>query len=397
MIIESIKLSQYRNYKTLDLSLHSGINIFYGDNAQGKTNVLEAIYLAGTNKSHRTSRDRDLIAFDAQEAHIKMLIRKKEREERIDMHLKTGKKKGIAINGIPIAKTSQLMGVVNLVFFSPEDLQIIKNGPAERRKFIDIELCQLDKIYLYNLVNYNKALAQRNALLKISYHSSQEYYEQKGSYIGQFSQKGKKELDSQNTTLPGSFGENTDEMLALWEMQIANYGKQVILLREGFVEKLNTLVKEIHFNLSGGKEELTICYEPDSSADLLLEKLQKGREQDKKIKTTMTGPHRDDIRFQINGVDIRKFGSQGQQRTAALALKMAEIELVKQTIDDTPILLLDDVLSELDSNRQHQLLNRIEGVQTMLTCTGLDEFVGKRITMDRIFRVENGTVVRESY
>lgn len=358
MIIESIKLSQYRNYKTLDLSFHSGINIFYGDNAQGKTNVLEAIYLAGTNKSHRTSRDRDLIAFDAQEAHIRMHVCKKERQERIDMHLKAGKAKGIAINGVPILKTSQLMGVVNLVFFSPEDLQIIKNGPAERRKFIDVELCQLDKIYLYNLVNYNKALAQRNALLK-----------------GRI--------------------DNADEMLALWELQLETYGKQVIDLREKFVKKINEIVKSIHFDLSGGKEELSIIYEPDSPAKYLLERLQRGREQDKKMKTTMSGPQRDDIRFQINGVDIRKFGSQGQQRTAALALKLAEIELVKQTIGDTPILLLDDVLSELDSNRQHQLLNRIQGVQTMLTCTGLDEFVGKRVAMDRIFRVENGVVARE--
>lgn len=362
MMIQSIQLSQYRNYRELDLSLDSGINIFYGDNAQGKTNILEAMYLAGTNKSHRTNRDRDLIAFDAQEAHIKMFICKNGHEDRIDMHLKTGKSKGIAINGIPIARTSQLLGIVNLVFFSPEDLQIIKNGPAERRKFIDIELCQLDRIYLYNLVNYNKALAQRNALLK----------------------------------MPNVGLEYMEDMLSVWEQQLEAYGGRVIALREGFIRQLGELVEEIHNSLSCGKEHLSICYEPDAPKETLGEQLRRGRDRDLKMKSTLTGPHRDDIRFQVNGVDIRKFGSQGQQRTAALSLKMAEIELVKKAVKDTPVLLLDDVLSELDSKRQNQLLNRIEGIQTIITCTGLDEFVGKRLSMDRIFHVQGGRVTRES-
>ncbi len=362
MMIQSIQLSQYRNYEQLSLALDPGINLFYGDNAQGKTNILEAIYLAGTNKSHRTNRDRDLISFGAQEAHIKMFVSKREHTDRIDVHLKTGKPKGIAINGIPITKTSQLLGVVNLVFFSPEDLQMIKNGPSERRRFIDMELCQLNRLYLAHLVRYNKALAQRNALLK----------------------------------MPGMGAGQRDDLLSVWEVQMEESGKQIIAFREQFTQKLDLLVGEIHGRLSGGQETLALCYEPQVPKEALGEALQKNRERDLNMKTTMSGPHRDDIRFQINGVDIRKFGSQGQQRTAALSLKLAEIDLVKLAANDTPVLLLDDVFSELDRSRQNQLFCRMEGVQTLMTCTGLDELVWRRLSLNRVFHVQGGTVTREA-
>lgn len=361
MVIRSIELANYRNYEELSLELHPGINIFYGDNAQGKTNILEAVYLCSTNKSHRGSKDRDMIAFEQTESHIKMLLRRKNVENRIDMHLKRGKSKGIALNGVPIHKASELFGMVNVVFFSPEDLQIIKNGPSERRKFVDLELCQLDKLYVYQLVNYNKSLQQRNQLLKDM-----------------------------------AFRSDLSGVMDIWEEQLVRFGTGVIRIRRQFIEELNPLIGEIHQRLTGGKEQLTMVYEPNVDADAFADGLYRNRQREMRQKTTLTGPHRDDIRFSVNGIDIRTFGSQGQQRTAALALKLAEIEMVKKQIHDTPVLLLDDVLSELDSGRQNYLLNSMKGVQTMITCTGLDDFVNHRFHIDKIFRVANGTVTKEN-
>lgn len=361
MIVTSLDLNQFRNYPELSLQFDPGINIFYGDNAQGKTNILEAVYLCGTNKSHRSSRDREMIRFGQEEAHIRLMASRDGAQRKIDMHLKRSRAKGIAVDGVPIRKVSELFGIVNVVFFSPEDLQIIKNGPAERRRFIDLELCQLDKIYLYQLVNYNKSLMQRNLLLR---------------------------------ELP--FRPELMDTLELWNEQLDRFGSQIVRLRENFIQELGITIQEIHQKLSGNRETLEIRYEPDCRADCILDALHSGEQRDLKQKTTMSGPHRDDINFIVNGVDIRRFGSQGQQRTAALSLKMAEINLVKKMTKDTPVLLLDDVLSELDAGRQTQLLNSIEGIQTMITCTGLDDFVNHRFHMDKIFRVSEGTVRNEN-
>lgn len=361
MRVDSLELKHYRNYGEAVISFDPGINIFYGDNAQGKTNILEAIYLAATSKSHRGSRDREIISFQAEESHVKMMVARENRTDRVDIHLKKSKSKGIAINGIPIRKASELFGIVNVVFFSPEDLQLIKSGPGERRKFIDLELCQLDKIYVYNLVNYNKALIQRNTLLR-------EQYNQPG----------------------------LTDMLDVWDAQLVRFGAPMIRAREAFLQQLETLIGSIHSSLSGGKEQLSVLYEPSVTAEGFAQKLMDNRERDIRQKGTNAGPHRDDISFVVNGVDIRKFGSQGQQRTAALSVKLAEIELVKNLIKDTPVLLLDDVLSELDGNRQNQLLNSIHGIQTMITCTGLDDFVDHRFHMDKVFHVVNGTITREN-
>ena len=361
MKIRTMDLNQFRNYGELSLEFDPGINIFYGDNAQGKTNILEAVYLCGTNKSHRGSRDREMIRFGEEEAHIRMMVERRETLRRIDIHLKKNKAKGIAVDGLPLRKASELFGIVNVVFFSPEDLQIIKNGPAERRRFVDLELCQLDKIYLYELVNYNKALMQRNLLLR--------------------------EIPWKPDLL---------DTLERGDEQLARFGSRIVRLRSRFIAELGDMILRIHRGLSGGREELKILYEPDCGEDEILEKLSSGRQRDLKQKTTMSGPHRDDISFSVNGVDIRRFGSQGQQRTAALALKMAEIELVRKVTEDEPVLLLDDVLSELDENRQTQLLNSIDGIQTMITCTGLDDFVNHRFHMDKIFRVSEGTVKKEN-
>lgn len=357
MKLESIRLEKFRNYDSLKLNLDSGTNIFYGDNAQGKTNILEAIYLCGTTKSHKGSKDRELIKFYEEESHIRMKLSKDGSAYKIDMHLKKNKTKGIAINGIPIRKASELFGIVNLVFFSPEDLNIIKNGPSERRRFVDMELCQLNRLYLFQLSNYNKVVNQRNKLLKeAAYHP--EY------------------LDT----------------LDIWDSQMIEYGTKVIKERMNFVERLNGIVANIHKKLSGNRENLQISYEKNVSEDQFASQLLKNREKDLKMRMTMTGPHRDDLCFKIGDVDIRKFGSQGQQRTAALSLKLAEIELVKQEIKDTPVLLLDDVLSELDSNRQHYLLESINDIQTLITCTGIDDFIENQFKLNKVFHVVDGIV-----
>lgn len=361
MIIEFIELKNFRNYRNLKLEFDEQTNIFYGDNAQGKTNILEAIYLSGTTKSHKGSKDRDMILFGEEEAHLRTFIRKSEMDYKIDIHLKKNKAKGIAINGVPIRRASELFGIANFVFFSPEDLSIIKQGPAERRRFLDMELCQLDKIYLHNLANYNKIVAQRNKLLK--------------------------DL---------AFRKDLEDTLDIWDLQLAEYGKKVIQGRETFVKQLNQIISEIHEKLSGGREKLSVFYEKNCSKEALYEELQKNRERDIRLKTTSAGPHRDDLLFSVDSVDIRKFGSQGQQRTAALSLKLSEIELVKKIIHDTPILLLDDVLSELDHNRQNYLLNSIHDIQTMITCTGLDEFVNHRFSINKVFKVVEGTVSKEN-
>lgn len=361
MIIESIELKNYRNYEELHMELNEGTNILYGDNAQGKTNILEAVYVCCTSKSHKNAKDRDIIRFDQDESHIKMQIRKNDVPYRIDMHLKKNKPKGIAINGMPIRRASELFGIANVVCFSPEDLNIIKNGPSERRRFIDMELCQLNKLYVHSLVQYNKVLVQRNKLLK--------------------------EL---------AFRPDYGETLDVWDMQLVNYGKEVMEYRGDFVCRLNEMIHGIHARLSGQKEDLKICYEPDTAAAQFEEALKRSRTQDMKQKTTLCGPHRDDISFFVNGIDIRKFGSQGQQRTAALSLKLSELELVRQLIHDRPILLLDDVLSELDAGRQNHLLNAINDIQTIITCTGLDDFVNNRFKIDKIFKVIDGAVVSEN-
>lgn len=310
-------------------------------------------------KSHRGSKDREIIRFDNDESHIKVNVKKNDMNYRIDMHLKKNKPKGIAVNGIPIKRAVELFGILNIVFFSPEDLNIIKNGPSERRRFIDMELSQLDKIYLDCLINYNKVVNQRNSLLK------------------EYAFSGREDIISS---------------LDIWDMQLVKYGNDVIKSREKFVKEINDLVKSIHTKLSGDREQLEIIYEPCVKEQDFESELVRVRDRDLKFKCTNIGPHKDDMCFLINGMDVRKYGSQGQQRTAALSLKLAEIELVKQIIHDTPVLFLDDVLSELDSRRQNFLLDSIGNIQTMITCTGLDEFINNRFSINKIFKVVNGTV-----
>jgi len=357
MIIKSIDLCNFRNYKQLHIEFEPGTNILYGDNAQGKTNVLEAAYLSGTTKSHKGSKDKEMIRFGLEEAHIRTNVEKNDKEYQIDMHLRCKGSKGVAINKLPIRKASELFGILNIVFFSPEDLNIIKNGPAERRRFLDSELCQLDKLYLSDLTKYNKILNQRNKLLKDIY-----------------------------------FRPDLIDTLPVWDAQLVETGKRIIARRKVFIEELNDIIGEIHSNITGGKERIILKYEPNIDDIFFEDELLKVKQKDLKLAQTTVGPHRDDMLFSVNEIDIRKFGSQGQQRTAALSLKLSEIEIVKKSIHNTPVLLLDDVLSELDSSRQNYLLNSISDIQTIITCTGLEEFVRNRFHINKVFHVIKGNV-----
>ena len=325
MIIQSLELADFRNYETLGMEFSEGTNIFYGDNAQGKTNILESIYMISTTKSHRGVKDRDLIRFGREEAHIRTVLIKNGIDYKVDMHLRKNRSKGIAINGQRIRKASELIGLLHMVFFSPEDLSIVKNGPSERRRFMDVELCQLDADYLYNLNHYNKIIDQRNRLLKDIVR----------------------------------FPEMRDT-LDVWDEQLVSYGRKIIERRSGFINSLNEIVGGLHEKLSGGREKLVLSYEPNTDAVSFPDRLRDARDRDCYLKQTTTGPHRDDL------------------------------------TGDRPVLMLDDVLSELDSRRQNYLLDTIGDIQTFITCTGLDEFVNHRFAIDTLYRIEAGKVSRMS-
>ena len=357
MYIKKLEIENFRNYKSLKIDFDEKTTILFGDNGQGKTNILEAVFYLAITKSYKGAKDKDVIFFDEEEGHVRGFIFKDNEDIRIDMHIRKNKSKGISLNLEKVSKAADILGTLNVVMFSPEDLRIIQDGPSYRRKFVDMELCQLDSFFLYNLNSYNKIVNQRNSLLKeINF---------------------KPELKS---------------TLDIWDNQLISYGSKVIERRVQFTAQLNEIIYDIHKNLSGGKEEIKIIYDPDTTIEDYEKRLNDSKDRDIKSKITSVGPHRDDFIFEVNGIDIRKFGSQGQQRTAALSLKLAEVELVKKITKDVPILLLDDVLSELDSSRQNTLLNSIGDVQTIITCTGLDEFVNNRFTINKVYKVTAGEV-----
>ena len=253
MILKSIEMSNFRNYEREEFHFHEGTNVLYGDNAQGKTNVLEAIYLGGTTKSHKGSKDSDMIMKGKDEAHIRYYVEKKQCTYKIEIHMRRGKTKGIAIDGLPIGSSKELMGLSHIIFFSPEDLGIIKDGPEQRRRFMDMELSQLDKIYLSNLVNYNKVLNQRNKLLK---------------------------------DIAFSPSEQLMQTLDIWDMQLVKYGSLIIKGRKSFIEKINTIISDIHSRLTGGIENIKVCYVPDVDVNDFEEEVRNSRQKDIKYKVT---------------------------------------------------------------------------------------------------------------
>lgn len=357
MFIKTLSLKDYRNYEQGEITFSDGINILFGKNAQGKTNVLEAIYMCATSKSHRTSNDKELIRLGEDAGHVRLTVDKDGISEQIDIHIRKNNRKGIAINKSPIKKLSELMGLFHVIIFSPEDLGLIKNGPKERRRFMDIELCQLDHIYYYHLQQYHKVLKQRNNLLKSMKKTSEVV-----------------------------------DTISIWDSQLVIHGNKIMARREDFVKRLNTIIKKIHGDISGGSEELSIIYEKNVSEEDFEDRLLSQQKKDLKFGSTSVGPHRDDLMFLVNGIDIRKYGSQGQQRTAALSLKLSEIKLVMDQIDNTPILLLDDVLSELDRHRQQYLFQSLGHIQTIITCTGVEDYIKSGTKIGRLYEVTEGHV-----
>ena len=365
MIILETELSDYRNYAELHLTFGSGVHLIYGDNAQGKSNLIEAMYLSLTGKSYRSAKDREIISFDKEEAHIKTMVRKNETDYRIDMHLKAGRSRGIAVNRVPVKKMKEFIGLFGAVIFSPEDLQIVKNGPEERRRFIDTELSTTSANYLHAYQLYKKALEQRNKLLK---------------------------------DIP--LDEKLYETLDIWDESLLTYGKEIIRERGQFLREIAPIVRKKHSDMTGGKETLTVSYEPNVEEGRFERELKNARTRDLRARTTTVGPHRDDIGFQIekdgvNPIDVRTFGSQGQQRTAALSLKLSEIDFLRQKTGDDPVLFLDDVFSELDGERQQCLIDTMSELQTFITCTGIDDFVARRVKINNVYRITNGAATHE--
>lgn len=359
MHITTISLQNYRNYENLNLSLNPGVNILYGRNAQGKTNLLEALYLCATGRSKRASTDKELVMFGKNEAHVQLMLEKDGLNDRLDVHLKREGKKGVAINGLPVKRLGDLFGSLYAVVFSPEDLQLIKAGPSERRRFLDMEICQLSSVYYYELWQYYKVLKQRNSLLK----------------------------DIQRKKCD-------EDMLFVWDEQLLNHGIRIMAKRREFVEMLNGFAGGVHNRVTDGCECLEIRYKPSVSEDEYSQRLKKNIQRDILLGSTSVGIHKDDVSFFINDTDVRVFGSQGQQRTAALSAKLAQIELIRAEKNTNPVLLLDDVFSELDKSRQSHLVDYISGVQTIITATGVEGILNSMMDKKNIsvFEVKNGKI-----
>ncbi|MGI6161770.1 MAG: DNA replication/repair protein RecF [Christensenellales bacterium] len=355
MRILSVRLWQFRNYERLSLEA-AKINIIEGDNAQGKTNLLEAVFMCCAGRSHRTARDRDLIMNGRQEALIRVDY-ERNGIHRIDIKLSAASKKRISEDGNALRKIGELMGRINCVMFAPEDLGLIKNGPSVRRRYMDIALSQVSPGYFYALQSYGRALIQRNLLLK-------------GICYGKCDQE----------TLPA------------WDEQLAVSGDAIIKERRAFVENISDMASEIHNAISGG-EKLEISYVCGTGEAETAEALIQSRRTDIMRGATMRGAHRDDLKILINGMDSRVFASQGQQRTAALSLKLAELEYIKLITGNTPILLLDDVMSELDSKRRTALKSRFGGAQVFLTGTGADMNAEEFLAGAKRFLVKSGSII----
>ena len=361
MQIKNLNLQNYRNYDSLSVNFYPGCNIIYGENGQGKTNILESIYMCGFGKSHKSSKEREIIKNGCEEAHIKAEFESEYNSHRVDIHLRKNKSKGMALDRVPIRKYGDLYGNILVVMFSSEDLDIVKRSPSERRKFLDMQLCQIDPLYMDNLVNYNKILDQRRELFKRA--------DEDG------------DLHEFNSTLD------------IWDLQLCDYGSRIIKRRRQFIDELNEIIFDIHYDITGGREKLKIVYEPSANEDTYFEELLKNREKDRFYKQTHMGPHRDDMSFYDGNTDLKIYGSSGQQRSCALSLKLSEIYIIEKIKKEKPVLLLDDVLSELDRNRQNQLIKCLDDIQTLITCTGMDEFIEDKLGEVHKIHISQGRII----
>ncbi|MEW9097185.1 MAG: DNA replication/repair protein RecF [Clostridiaceae bacterium] len=361
MYVKYLQLINFRNYKELFIELSKNVNVFIGDNAQGKTNILESIYYSSIGRSHRTNKDKEMINWNAQNSYIQLYVVNQRLDKKIEIKIFKEGKKGINVNTIKINKINDLFKILNVVMFSPEDLKIVKESPSYRRKFLDIELCKLNEKYYYNLVQYNKVLNERNALLKKN-------------------------------------DENNKNIIDVYDKQLSKYGSYLIKARENYVNEMNFIGNNIHRDITSAKENIKFEYISTISLKGNIEidfynGLVKSRKNDFEKKITSIGPHREDFSIKINDIDVRSFGSQGQQRTSILTIKFSSLQIIKNLTGEYPVLLLDDVLSELDSKRQKYILKSIKDIQTIITCTGLEHIENYIDDNGKIFKVVNGNCV----
>ncbi|HAL63660.1 MAG: DNA replication/repair protein RecF [Firmicutes bacterium] len=359
MKIKKLTVLNFRNYSQEEILFGENTNIIFGDNAQGKTNLLEAVYLFSHGRSHRTKSDTEMIKFGSEFMKLYLEFSDENRSYKASLQLTKSGKKAININNVPITKLSMLMSYLNVVMFSPEDLQIIKGAPLVRRHFLDEAISQLYPVYLKRLISYHKNLAQKNNLLK------KMRYSQKTS----------------------------DDMLDVWNEQLSSDGSFIMKYRSDFVKRLNEFSSEIHREICG--ENLNLLYTPSVDCDIIdkdnfYRKLSAVSQREIENGSSLYGIQRDDLRFFIGDREIKNFASQGQQRTAVLSLKMAQMELICEIRGEYPVLLLDDIMSELDASRRAYLSGKIKDKQVILTCTDLESAnVGKTSS---VFEVKSGCV-----
>ena len=354
MYITNIKLTNFRNYNEQQVELNKSLNIFYGDNAQGKTNIIESIFLCAIGKSFRTSKDKELIKFNENISSVFLEYEKSDREGSIKVEIND--KKNILVNGIKIKKLSELLGNLNIVIFTPDDIQILKEGPQKRRRFLDVMISQLRPNYLHYLNLYNKTLEQRNNYLK--------------------------QIKLEN---------KSQELLEIWDEKLAEYGEKIFIYRNEFMEKLKNKINIIHKNITAEKEKIKIEYESNcSNKENYLKLLNERRKLDIIKGFTTKGIHRDDFMIYINNELVNIYGSQGQNRTAVLSLKIAEMQVIYDEIGEYPILLLDDFMSELDEKRRKNFLEYIENTQVIITCTDKIENLNREY---KLFQVKKGEII----
>lgn len=363
MTVNSVKIKNFRNIADLSFTADNGVNVIYGENAQGKTNILESLWLFTGCKSFRGAKDNELIKFGEDFAKINLDFSDNSREKKAEIII-ADKKKNASLNGVSLRSTAELIGSFYAVIFSPIHLSLIKDGPSARRKFLDTALCQLKPSYAEHLAGYKRALVQRNALLK-DLHLNSELY----------------------------------DMLDTWDDQLARYSACVIKERLQYIDLLSEYSKSIYSGISENKESFSVFYSKNISKDISIkdiylseiENLKNSRKEDIFSKTTTVGPHRDDLEILINNVSARSFGSQGQQRSCALALKLGESEIIKKVTGETPVALLDDVMSELDEKRQDYVLNHINDRQVFLTCCDPSQVL--RLCGGKSFLIKGGEII----
>lgn len=369
MHIKNISLINFRNYEHEEIELNKGVNIFYGQNAQGKTNIIESVYLLSTGKSHRSQKDNELINWNNKESKIKIAYEKDKQNNIIEMYLKNNQRKLIKLNGVRLNKTGELLGNLITVIFSPDHMKIIKEGPVERRRFIDIIMSQVKPGYFYNLSQYVKLIVQRNNLLS------------------QVKEKPK-----------------VIDTIDVWDQQLVEYGTKVIKERITFLKLIQEYAMEIHKSITNGKENLKLEYkssigytseDEENIKNSFIKELEKFKAIDIRRGLTHKGPHRDDILFYINDMDVKTYGSQGQQRTTLLSLKIAELKFMNNETDSYPILLLDDVFSELDTERQRFLMKFINEIQTFITCTDVEYLKNFQLENYSLFNVIEGKIYKK--